>query len=120
MDFPPFVKSDSLSSEKMDFPPSAKRDNNKIAGIDGIGIITNGTPLEMEDANPHQIGYVINELGQNISQITPMIMIINQGLKNYKEILDIMIKNGGDIDQVINYYGRETTAREIATLYRDY
>ncbi len=95
---------------------------NKITGIDNINIITNGTLEELDSiTNVNQIGSIIEKDTDNIiSQITPLFMIINQRAKDYKDRVDILIKNGGNMDMEINYYGRSTTARDIAVKYRDY
>lgn len=97
-------------------------DDNKIVGIDNINIITNGSIDDMSRiTNPNQKGSVNNKhTNSKVSEITPMIMIINQGMNDYKERLSVLINNGGDMDMPVNYYGITTTAREIATSYRNY
>jgi hypothetical protein len=94
----------------------------QIEGIDQIELITNGTLDEMKSiTNPNEIGSVVdNTNGKHLSYITPMIMIINQNKMDYRERLTHMISNDGDMDMEINYYGRQTTAREIAEIYRNY
>jgi len=72
------------------------------------------------------IGSVIHRDSGEIrsEQITPMIMVINQN-KFIDELRDFM--NGRDndeytteFDKKIDYYGRRTSAREIAIEYRNY
>ena len=93
---------------------------NKIVGIDNIDIITNGSIEELgEISNPNQVGKVVSEDGSTISNITPLIMIINQGAKDYKTRVDKLVEIGGDLDMNINYYNISTTARELANKYRD-
>ena len=94
----------------------------KIINIDNLDIITNGTLEDMRKINnPNQIGQVIYKDNEEIkSSITPMIMIINQGLKDYRQRLDIFVENGGNLDMEIDYYGRTTTARQIMNKYRNY
>jgi hypothetical protein len=89
-------------------------------GIDDIDIITNGSIDKLSSIkNPNQKGYVINKITkERLSEITPMILIINQGSNNYKERLAELEKIGGNMDMVVNYYDKSTTAREIATMYR--
>tara|TARA_A100000164_G_C21395797_1_gene535384 strand:+ start:20 stop:451 length:432 start_codon:yes stop_codon:yes gene_type:complete len=96
--------------------------DNKIEGIDNINIITNGSIDDMTRiTNPNQKGSVINKnTNSKVSDITPMIMIINQGLSDYKDRLSALIDNGGDMDMFVEYFGRTTTAREIATSFRNY
>lgn len=95
---------------------------NRIVNIDNLDIIINGTLEDMRKINnPNQVGQVIYEDNEEIkSNITPMIMIINQALNDYKERLDILVQNGGDLDMNIKYYMRETTPRQIAMEYRGY
>ena len=95
---------------------------NRIVNIDNLDIINNGTLEDMRKINnPNQLGQVIYEDNEEIkSNITPMIMIINQGLNDYRQRIDILVENGGDLDMEINYYGRTTTARQIMNKYRNY
>jgi hypothetical protein len=96
--------------------------NNEIVNIDNLDTITNGTLEDMSKIiNPNQVGQVIyKDNGEVKTDINPMIMIINQGLNDYRERLEILVKNGGDLDMNINYCNRETTPRELAIEYRDY
>ena len=95
-----------------------KNQENKIINIDQIDIITNGTIEELATlTNPNQIGNIVNPQGESISEITPLIMIINQA-SNLQEKLDILIKNGADIDKEINYYGSKSSARYLLNTYR--
>lgn len=96
--------------------------NNVISGIDNIDIITYGTLKEMiQVTNPNQVGKVINNDTMEVMyDINPMIMIINQNKSDYRERLDHLIQNGGDMDKEINYGNRVTTPREIAIKYRKY
>lgn len=95
---------------------------NRIVNIDNLDTIINGTLEDMSKIiNPNQVGQVIYEDNEEIkSNITPMIMIINEGLKDYRQRIDILVENGGDLDMEINYYGRTTTARQIMNKYRNY
>ena len=113
---------DSDNNSKFYSDDHKSHDKNKIVGIDNINIITNGSIDDMSRiTNPNQKGSVINKnTNSKVSEITPMIMIINQGMSDYKERLSVLINNGGDMDMDVNYYGRTTTAREIATSYRNY
>lgn len=97
------------------------KENTKIIGINNIEIITNGTLEDLEKIkNPNQVGQVINkDTHEFINEITPMIMIINQNKSDYKERLNILIKNGGNMDQVVKY-NNGMSIREIASLYRNY
>ena len=93
---------------------------NKIVNISNIDIITNGSlELLATITDPNEIGNIENEEGDIISQITPLFMVINQN-HNFKDKLDILVKNGGDLDMEINYYGNKKTARYILETYRNY
>lgn len=93
---------------------------NKVIEIDNIFFITNGTLDEMNKIdNPNQVGNVVRiDTGEIVSEITPLFMIINQNAKNFREKLDVLIKNGGDMHMKINYYGTPRSAEEIMNLYR--
>lgn len=96
------------------------KENTKIIGIDDIEIITNGTLKDLEKVkNPNQVGQVIDkDTNKILKEITPMIMIINQGLSDYVERLNVLIKNGGDMEKMVDYNGM--SPREIAVKYRNY
>ena len=98
------------------------RRERKIINIDNLDIITNGTLEEMSKIiNPNQVGQVIyTDNGEINTDINPMIMIINQGLNDYRERLHILVQNGGNLDESINYNNYETTPRILATEYRNY
>ena len=85
----------------------------KIVGITDIGVIINGNLKEINSINPCQIGYICDNQENIISEITPLIIIINQHRDGYEKIIDIMKKNGGDMNQEINYFGRKTTPLDI-------
>jgi len=91
---------------------------NKIVNISHIDIITNGSLEELKTVyNPNQVGSVVNDVGEVISEITPLFMVMNQN-HNFKAKLEILVKNGGDLDKEINYYGTMRTARYILDNYR--
>lgn len=96
--------------------------DTKITGIDEIDTITNGSIDQLRNLKkPNQIGQVINkETNEVLSSITPLIMIINQSAKDYRERVAALQAAGADMDMRVSYYGRETTALEIATKYRNF
>lgn len=97
-----------------------ENEKNQIVGIDNIDIITNGSIEELgRISNPNQIGKVVSTDGSAISDITPLIMIINQGANDYKIRVDKLVEIGGNLDMNVNYYNTNTTARDIANNYRD-
>jgi len=95
---------------------SSSSEDNKITGIDHLNVITNGTVDEIKRTvtNPNQIGSVVNiKTGESISQITPVIMIINQGRSDLNERIAALVENGADLNMEINYYGRPIKASHI-------
>jgi len=95
-----------------------KEGKNKIVNINHIDIIINGSLEELATvSDPNQVGNVVNDVGEVISEITPLFMVINQN-DNLKEKLEILVKNGGDLDKEINYYGNKRTARYILDTFR--
>lgn len=104
---------------------------SKIIGfeINTLNNITNGT---MEDIiNGEYLfagtGSVVNKETDDVvsQEITPMVMLINQGcadkiasLREYIEGNDT--RYAEEFDRQINYFGINTSAREIATKYRHY
>lgn len=86
---------------------------NKITKINNINEITNGTLDELKEIDPNQVGHVVDENGNIVSEITPIIMIINQKRKDMEQRLAILRENGGDFDKKINYYGKQKSANDI-------
>ena len=86
---------------------------NKITKINNIYEITNGTLDELKEIDPNQVGCVVDENGNTISEITPIIMIINQNRKDMEKRLAILRENGGNFDKKINYYGTQKSANDI-------
>jgi hypothetical protein len=90
--------------------------DRKITNIDHLDILTNGTVDEIKDSvtNPNQIGYVIDtKTNEQISQITPVIIIINQGLSDLDNRINALSENGADMNMKIDYYGTQRSANEI-------
>ena len=104
---------------------------SKIIGFEFnvLNNITNGT---MEDIiNGEYLfagtGSVINtDTNDVVSQeITPMVMLINQGcidkIERLREYIDGNdMRYAMEFDRQINYFGVNTSAREIAIKYRNY
>ena len=92
----------------------------RIVDIDNIQIITNGSISELSTIdNPNQVGSIFdNDNQKTVSQITPLIMLVNQNANNGQEKINALLKIGADPHLKVNYYGKETSAFEIATKYR--
>ena len=97
------------------------RKKKRITGIDNINIITNGTLKDLEQVeNPNQVGRVeYNDSNEYCSDITPLIMIINQNISDYKERLKVLIRKGGDMNKIVNYYGKQKSALDIEKQFRN-
>ena len=93
---------------------------NKICGINDKDIIINGTIEELGTiSNPNQLGTVVSKDGTVLSNITPLIMMINQNAKDYKSRVDKLVEIGGNLDMIVDYYNTNTTPRDIANKYRN-
>jgi hypothetical protein len=105
--------------------------NNNIVGFDDqtLDTLTNGS---FEDIITEQLlfagtGSVVKRDTEEVmsAEITPMVMMINQNKEGVIGLLRGYI-DGGDprynveFERPINYYGINTTAREIAEKYRHY
>lgn len=98
-----------------------EKDQNTIQEISRMEDIMNGDvsvikTFTKEEAN--QKGYVVNPEGVKISEITPAIMMLNQSEKFWHFRFRALVDAGADIDELVNYYKKETTARELLQIYR--
>ncbi len=92
----------------------------KIVNIYNTNLITNSKtsnyPIGLD---PNQIGEVIEkDTNKKLSEITPLIMVINQSANNCDEKVKKLIELGGDIFMKINYYGKQTSASDIIKAHR--
>ena len=94
---------------------NARDPNSKIVGIDQIDILTNGSLEDLKTIkNPNQVGAIKNKDDDTIhGEITPLIIIINQGAKDWLKRAEILIGLGADPNQTINYYGNSMNAKEV-------
>lgn len=95
--------------------------NTAIRGIDQIDIITNGSIDELKRVkNPNQVGQVLNkDINDVLSDITPMMMIVNEGAKDCIARIRALQSCGGDFHKEISYYNRMESPYTIAIKYRD-
>ena len=100
-----------------------QNEKNKIVGFsqDDLSLINNGNKDTIKNiSNPNRVGHVEDPQGNVISDITPLIMVINSAGQDWREIVQAMVAAGANLDMPIeNYYGRNTNAREIANKYRN-
>ena len=97
------------------------KNENYYIKIQGIENILNGRPdILSRLEQPNAIGKVIQkETHQEICEITPLIMIINQCSRNVQEQVNALLKVGANSDLEITYYNNQkTTARKLARLHR--
>ena len=99
------------------------KNDNIITGFtdEEFDLVNRGEPKDMgKFSNINKIGHVKNPSGEVVSEITPLIMVINSAGQDWRKIVQAMVAAGANLDMPIeNYYGRNTTAREIANKYRN-
>ena len=99
-------------------------DKNKIVGFSqhDLSLITNGNSENIKNiSDPNRVGHVEDPSGNSITDITPLIMVINSGGTGdkWKEKVHALISVGADPNMEVNYYNRNTTATELAYKYRN-
>lgn len=95
--------------------------DTKITGFTDaeFDLINWGEPEDMVNfTNPNKIGHVKDKTNKIISDITPLIMLINASGEGWRDVAQALIAQGADPDMKVNYCNRTTTAREIAAKYR--
>lgn len=93
-------------------------DKNYIV-IDENSLITNGDVESLKKIeNPNKIGIIYDKDNKYISEITALIMILNQSSRNVQDKVDSLIDAGADPNLKIDYYGKPKCARDIVNLHR--
>ena len=95
--------------------------DTKITGYtdDEFDLINWGEAEDMVNfTNPNKVGHVIDNSNKIISDITPLIMLINASGEGWRDVVKALIAQGADPDMEVNYYNKTTTARDIANKYR--
>ena len=95
--------------------------DKKITGFtdNEFDLINWGEPEDMVGfSNPNKVGHVVDKLNKTISDITPLIMIINASGEGWRDVAQALIAQGADPDMTVKYYNRAATARDIADKYR--
>lgn len=97
---------------------------NKIVGFsqNDLSLITNGNSDNIKNiSNPNNLGRVEDSKGKIISEITPLIMVINAGGSDNEwiEKVNALISVGADPNMEINYYNKNTSAKKLAHKYRN-
>ena len=84
-----------------------------------MAIMKNNNTIIIDSQNPNAIGKVVDkDTYEELSEITPLIMILNANSKNVQQEIDDLLRAGADPDLEITYYNKKTTARNLALLYR--
>ena len=81
-------------------------------------LINWGEPEDMVNfTNPNKIGHVVNKTNETISDITPLIMLINASGEGWRDVAQALIAQGADPDMEVNYHNG-TLRAAIANKYR--
>ncbi len=98
---------------------SSNNDNKNKIIISNSNIITNGSIDQYSlIKNINEIGSIVDINNTIISEITPLIMILNQNSKECQNKLNAMIDIGADLNMKVNYFGKNTSAMDIINNYR--
>lgn len=92
-----------------------------ISGIPDINRFTNYHKNSNMNGitDPNAIGTItVDDTGEVKGNITPLIMIINSSGEGWETAVENLVQAGADPDMMINYNGKDTSAREIADQYR--
>jgi hypothetical protein len=86
-------------------------DKYKISGFTeyDIDIIMNyENPTQLKNiTQPNAIGIVFNkDTNQSVSNITPLIMLINSKKTHWEKAVECLVEIGADPDMMIEYYGQ--------------
>ncbi len=98
-----------------------KNNDNKITGYTDaeFDLINWGNAEDMVNfTDPNKVGRVKDKNDTTISDITPLIMLINASGEGWRAVAQALIAHGADPDMQVNYYNKTTTARAIADKYR--
>ena len=86
--------------------------NNII--ISDADIITNGSTSQYHlIKNINEIGIIMDKNNEKVSEITPLIMVLNQNKINCQDKVNEMINQGADPNIKIQYWGQSKSAMDI-------
>ena len=95
-----------------------KNNNKNKIIINQSDIITNGTIEQLLTIkNSNEIGSIVDKNNNFISQITPLIMIVNQSSLECQDKIDTLLSLGADPNLKINYYGKDICASDIISRF---
>ena len=93
--------------------------NYITTGIEYMSILKTGSVDDMKNiTNPNQVGSIVDVNNNFVSYTTPMAIVIENNPKNYQDKIDVLIKNGGNINKIINYNGVMMSIKDIMIKYR--
>ena len=91
-------------------------EKNKII-ISDANIITNGSTSQYHlIENINEIGTIMDKNNTKVSEITPLIMVLNQNSRNWKDKAKKLIEKGADPNMKINFWGQYKSANDIKNL----
>lgn len=105
----------------MNYKDKNSENKNEIRGQPrNLEIITNGSLDDLRTFQyPNQLMKIFTKDTQvEKGEITPLVMVINQSCTSVQEKVNALIAAGADPTLSFNYFGKTTTAIEIANKHR--
>ena len=90
-----------------------KCDNECKVVIDHVEAITNGSCEDLRQVPPDTTGLVKNGEGEVVSKITPLMMVVNQGGRDWKLRYRALLDAGHDPHKSVDYYGKQRSATDL-------
>lgn len=105
--------------------PRGEHEEKNVVRMAYLKDVCEGGPNELAGVPPDTEGKVVNPAGEAISTITPLVVALNVGGRNWvTNRWNPLVRAQHDPHKVINYYGRKTTALELlqscTSRYRDF
>lgn len=105
-----------MTNDILDFNVST----DNVIYIKNKDIFTNGSvelykSLNVDDVNV--VGEIKNKNNQIISNINPLIMVLNQHSPDCQTKIDVLIAAGANPDYKIMYYNKQLSCRDLAKKY---
>lgn len=85
---------------------------NKVC-IEMYDVITRGKIAELASVPPGVVGHVKGPNDEHVSEITAMIVVVNESCRDWPQRYRALENAGHDPMQVVEYYGKKTTVLEI-------
>lgn len=93
---------------------NTNEDEKNTIIISDANIITN-EPISQYHLikNINEIGTIMDKNNEKVSEITPLIMVLNQNEINCQDKVNEMINQGADPNMKIQYWGQSKSAMDI-------